>query len=138
MKNLYQEDASKLNLDRYGFMRFFEKSVKIAVRLADFTKNQAYARRAFAFAQRSKAGILRNALQERSALFSAHLAADSIRKMDRLQREMALSDRKLSTETDSLVADSLRDKRFYEKRKWLKMQRWASQVLPAPRTPYRP
>ncbi|MBC7776419.1 MAG: CHAT domain-containing protein [Phycisphaerae bacterium] len=135
MKSLYGEDASKLNLDQYGFVRFFEKAVQIATRLANFTQNEAYAQRAFYLSQRSKAGILRNALQERAALFSAHLPKDSIQKMDRLQRELALIDRQLGTEKDSLVSDSLSAKRFYAKRKWTKMQKWASQKLPPPLLP---
>lgn len=134
MKGLYGEDASKLNLDQYGFVRFFEKAVQIATRLANFTQNKSYATRAFYLSQRSKAGILRDALQERAALFSAHLPKDSIQKMDRLQRELALIDRQLHVETDSLVEDSLSSKRFYAKRKWVKMQQWATRSLP-PATP---
>ncbi len=135
MKSLYQEDASKLNLDQYGFVRFFEKSVHIAAKLADFTQNQAYAQRAFYLSQRSKAGILRNVLQERAALFSANLPKDSIQKMDALQRELALIDRNLSAENDSLVLDSLSAQRFYLKRKWSKMQQWASKNLSPPKPP---
>lgn len=135
MKNLYEEDASKLNFDQYGFLRFYEKALQLSIRLADLTQNKSYQQRAFYIAQRSKAGILRNALQERAVLFAAHLPPDSLQKISLLERKIADIDKRRALEKDSLAAENLEAERFQFKRQWTKMQRWAKGVLPPPGNP---
>jgi tetratricopeptide (TPR) repeat protein len=130
MKNLYQEDASKLNLDRYGYVQFFEKAIQLATRLADLTKNDAYRYQAFYLTQRSKAGVLRNGMQERAALFAANIAPDSIQKISQLQAETAKLDKTIGAETDSLKREELLDERFKLRRQWRKMISWANNYLP--------
>ena len=135
MKDLYEEDASKLNLDQYGFAPFYEKAVQLATRLASFTKNKTYLERAFYLTQRSKAGILRNVLQERAVLFTANLPVDSVKKISFLEGKIASIDKQLALEKDSLRTEHLDAERFLLKRQWSKMQRWAKGLLPPPGNP---
>ncbi len=135
MKSLYEEDASKLNLDKYGFIRFYEKAVQLAIRLAGVTKNKAYLHRAFYLSQHSKAGILRNALQERAVRYAANLPADSIQKIRFLEGQIAVADKRLALEKDSLALVKLDAQRFQLKRQWSKIQHWAKSILPPTASP---
>jgi len=112
LKNNFVEDNSRLWLGEYAFQNFYEKPLSIALRLAELSKDRTVLEKAFLFASKSKAGVLRTALAEKKKLLDAGISTDSIRQLRDLRLKAAAFQNQLNT----TPSDSIRAALFKAKR----------------------
>ena len=112
LKNSFVEDDSRLWLGEYTFKNFYEKPLALALRLANLTGDKSVLESAFLFSSKSKAGVLRAALEEKKQLLNAGISADSMR----LSRELRLTAAAIQNRLKSAPSDSLRAALFQAKR----------------------
>ena len=81
-------DDSKINLARQIKVAF-EEAIKVCLRLYEETGEQAYAERAFSFAEKSKAIVLLEAIKETRARHFAGLDAADLKREKELKQSIA-------------------------------------------------
>jgi len=113
LKNNFVEDNSRLWLGEYTFQNFYEKPLSIALRLADLTDDRTVQEKAFLFASKSKAGVLKTALSEKKRLLDAGISTDSIRDL----RDLRLNAAAIQNQLNTTPSDSLRAALFQVKRR---------------------
>lgn len=107
----YLMDDSKVNLARQ-VKPFFQEAIAVALRLQKETGEQAYAERAFDFAEKSKAIVLLEALKEsRARQFAGLEEAD-------LEREQKLRQRIAQLETDIYQAQQQKEPDAGQVQEW--------------------
>ncbi len=113
LKTAFVEDDSRLWLGEYAFQNFYEKPMVLAIRFSELTGDKSALEKAFLFASKSKASVLRTALLEKEHMFHAGVSSDSIR----LLRDLRLAAAALQNQLNDAPSDSTRSALFQVKRK---------------------
>ncbi len=111
----FTEDGSRVALGEQTIRAFFERPIDLSLRLAEITGEAKWRERAFLFASRSKAAVLKTALSERRQLRAANLSPEQTRRFYELRMAAAALESHLSKEpTDSSRAAFFTAKRAFD------------------------
>ncbi|MBL4716269.1 MAG: CHAT domain-containing protein [Bacteroidia bacterium] len=123
MRHGYKSEGSKLFLGERA-KEIYEKSIRVALKLHEITKDQKYAEDAFTFAEKSKVSVLLDALRESDAKQFAGIS-DSLLEFEKdIKIDLAFYDKSLAEEQQKgKEADSAKialwsDKVFVLKQKY--------------------
>jgi CHAT domain-containing protein/Tfp pilus assembly protein PilF len=116
----YRAEGSKLLLAASA-KEVFDEAIGTELELHRLTGDEGHLERAFGYAERSKAGVLRDALNEAEARAFAGIPAELLDQERRLRQDLAAADRRLveaQTEggADEKRIQTLRDEQFALKR----------------------
>jgi CHAT domain-containing protein/Tfp pilus assembly protein PilF len=95
----YGAEGSKLQLGRTAF-NVYEQAVRVALKLFDITGDAAYTSIAFSFAERSKAGVLRDAIAESHAQHFTGIPDSLLEQESGLRMEIAYDETQLQKEKE--------------------------------------
>ena len=135
MRAGYRAEGSKLRISASA-SETYEEAIRTELALHRLTGDERYWEGAFRYAEKSKAGILRDALNEAEARHFAGIPAGLLDQERKLRLDLAAADRRLAEaepgeggEEDRLAA--LREKQFAQKRAYEALQARVEKEYPA-------
>ncbi|MCU0393964.1 MAG: tetratricopeptide repeat protein, partial [Thermoflexibacter sp.] len=135
MRNGYKAEGSKLFLSQYS-IPLYETGIELSLNLYELTKDTKYYAEAFAFSEKSKAGVLRSAIADTKAKRVAGIPDSLITYESKLRSELNLLDeaffkeqaRKELADHDKVV--KLRNQIFEQKVKYDKLVDFLENAYP--------
>ena len=123
MRHGYKSEGSKLFLGERA-KEIYEKSIRVALKLNEITKDQVYAENAFEFAEKSKVSVLLDALRDADAKQFAGISDSLLEQEKEIKIDLAFYDKSLAEEqqkgkeADSAKISLWSDKVFVLKQKY--------------------
>ncbi len=99
LRRSYGAEGSKIQLGRTAFT-VYERGVQAALKLFDLTRNADYISTAFSFAERSKAGVLQDAIAESHAKHFAGIPDSMLEKESAFRIDIAYNETQLQKEKE--------------------------------------
>lgn len=115
VRTQYESDASKTFLTEQS-KTIFEQALELCFQLAEVTKDGTYYERAFAYAERSKAVILLEAVKEATAKQVAGIPADLLQREQQLKRAIATAEEDLFIATEADERNAARNQLLVQQR----------------------